>query len=118
MGGYEQVKNSFRYFLFPGKAHDDGGRGTNTVWSDEEGHELIDALRRWREDGQAPEYLIAAHIDHKEDMPVTCVGQDADLTVALSKVKFMRKIYPYQGDLQEGEDFPVCCDERYLNGKE
>lgn len=115
MGGYDKVKEFFRYFLFPGKSHGDNGRGTNTIWTDEEGHCILDALRLWREEGKAPEYMIAAHVKDKNGLGVPCVGIDADMEKALPQTTFMRKIYPYQADWKEGEDFPVCCADRYLD---
>jgi len=118
MGGYDKVKDFYRFFLFPGKAHGDDGRGANTMWNDAEGTNLVDALRSWREEGKAPEYLIAAHVEPKAALQVMCVGIDADREAAIPFTTFQRKIYPYQADWKEGENFPVCCADRYLGDKE
>jgi len=99
MGGLDTVMDCFRYFIFPGMAHGSSGLGTNEKWADTERHTLLDALRDWREKDIAPDHLIAAHV-HKED--------------EAEKVKFIRKVYPYKGDKEEGKDFPPCCADRYL----
>lgn len=79
MGGYERTSQFFRYFLVPGKDHGMNGKGSNVLWGDaEKRNDLLDVLRRWREEGAAPENLIAARINF-----------DTGETV------FARKIYPY-----------------------
>ena len=70
-------------------AHGSSGLGTNEKWADTERHTLLDALRDWREKDIAPDYLIAAHV-HKEE--------------EAEKVKFIRKVYPYKGDKEEGKE--------------
>ena len=106
LGGYESVKEFFRYFLIPGRDHGACGYGINTVYSDEsrEDQNLLVALRRWREQGEAPEYLYGEHIEKT-------LSLDGAQTVASS---LGRRIYPYEANLTEGRDFPYCCDDEYL----
>lgn len=95
MGGYAQVSQFARWFLAPGMDHGNGGRGVNALWADERGADLFSALRRWREEGIAPAYLIGARVTDGE-------------------VVLTRRMYPYGSD-----EFPVCghvrtCDDYYL----
>lgn len=51
-GGQEKVRDWFRVFMVPGMFHCRGGNAPNTF-------ELLPALLRWVEQGQAPERVIA-----------------------------------------------------------
>ncbi len=95
LGGYDNVSSFYRWFLVPGMDHGNGGHGINVLWADEENRDLFAALRRWREEGIAPEYITGARI-------------------ADDCVPFTRRLYPYGS-----EQFPPCehtptCDEYYL----
>lgn len=100
MGGYEKVKNFFKYFIMPGKSHADGGRGTNVFWGNEDRISPLDALRNWYEKGEEPEYFVAAHIKKDEEV---------------GSLKFIRRVYPYKADKEEIESFPKACDNKYLS---
>jgi feruloyl esterase len=54
MGGASNTSDSVRLFLAPGMGHCGGGEGPNVF-------DKIAALERWREQGQAPDVLIASH---------------------------------------------------------
>ena len=96
MGGYDKTSEFFRFFLCPGKDHGLTGRGTNAHWGSMENKEgLLDVLRRWRETGEAPEYIVSARVEGERTV-------------------FARKTYPYKGDMKEGKEFPVSCSEKYF----
>ena len=100
VGDYETVSASYRLFFPPGKAHGNEGRGTNALYANEERASLFSALIAWCEQGTPPEYLVAARVEKTEE------GE---------KLAFMRRVYPYRADWQEGVDFPPSCDEEYLD---
>ena len=127
LGGYEKVKDFYRLFILPGKAHGDGGRGVNTLWGDENQTDILDTLINWCEGKDAPEYVIGAHrIKNAEEIAENEKKIKADkgseylvdtlrINVAEGeKYKFIRKIYPYKGDKVEGIDFPYACCDEYL----
>ncbi len=98
MGSRQKTDGFLRYFLIPGKDHGMNGRGCSAIWGPgKEKEELLDVLRRWREQKKEPEYLVSV----KED-PVT---KDRILT---------RKVYPYGSFWQNEEVFPKTCSSRYL----
>ena len=101
MGGYEGVQSFFRYFLMPGQSHNDDGNGTNEVWANADGGSLLDALRLWREDGQAPESLVGVGFINK-------CREDG--------IRFVRCVYPCgsKKDISKMK-YPPVCDEVYLN---
>lgn len=90
LGGYQNVSRFFRYFILPGKDHGRGGRGANCY------EDFLLPLRRWVEQGKAPEYISVCH------------NQNGLVTHKLS-------VYPYKSDKLEKKDFPKGCDEKYLN---
>jgi len=53
--GQQQVDAAVRLFFAPGMAHCGGGEGPNTF-------DALDALERWREQGEAPTRIIASHL--------------------------------------------------------
>ena len=75
--------------------HNFGGHGLNALWADEDQHDLFWALRRWPEDGVAPDALVGAHIDG--DRP-----------------EFTRRLYPYGSDRFPKTEHVLTCDEYYL----
>ena len=100
MGGYETVKSFFKYFLLPGKDHGNSGRGVNEIWSNNDEHELLHALREWQEKGIEPEYILGVRVEYdtKKEEPT-----------------FVRKVYPYSADNQEEVNYPKSCDIKYLD---
>ena len=127
MGGYEKIKDFFRLFILPGKAHGNGGKGVNTLWGDENQTDIFDTLINWCEEGCVPEYVIGAHrikgakeVAETEKKIKADKGSEYLVDTLKFKVadeenyKFFRKIYPYKGDKIEGVDFPwSCCDEYF-----
>lgn len=99
MGGCEKMADFFRYFLIPGKDHGTSGRGCSELWGASEEEDLLDALRKWRESEQAPEYLISIKRNP-----------------ASGDKLFSRKIYPVDFRKQDETDCPKCCCTRYLEG--
>lgn len=98
MGGFEKVNNFFKYFLLPGKAHGNEGLGVNKI-SGENGLDIIEVIRDWREKEIAPNFIVGSHVDNVENV---------------EKVKFTRKIYPYLADKKEGIDYPKCTAQNYI----
>ncbi len=95
-GGFRAAMEFARWFLIPGKDHGTGG-GTQAVRSSAEGGELLDALRRWREEGIAPEALWAE----------SWTGKKRE-----NGIRFMRRVPVYNG-MNCGLT-PPACDESYL----
>ena len=95
MGGIDVVSKFFRFYLMPGKDHKIDGRGINAWWADEEQSELLNALRKWREEGEEPDYIVGARMEG-------------------ANVKFMKRLYAYDGNKKEVVSFPKCCDNEYL----
>jgi Tannase and feruloyl esterase len=54
MGGYDKVRDFFRFFAAPGMGHCAGGPGPNQF-------DALGALEQWVEKGIAPDKLIASH---------------------------------------------------------
>ena len=54
IGGAQKTQEFLRLFMVPGMAHCQGGAGPNSF-------DALTALERWRENGTAPDKLIAAH---------------------------------------------------------
>lgn len=100
MGGYEKTAAFFRFFVYPGREHGNGGRGVNTIWNDaQERGTLLDCLRRWCEKGIAPDKTVGARIE----------APDGN-----ARVVFVREVYPYKADKIKEKDFPAVCALRYL----
>ena len=55
IGDRSKVNASYRLFMVPGMAHCGGGEGPNTF-------DMIAALERWVENGDAPDQIIATHL--------------------------------------------------------
>lgn len=108
MGGYDEVKGFFRYFVMPGRAHSTDGYGVNAVYATFDGEFDLNAVRKWREEGIAPERLYGARVVEKKN--------DAGETVG-TETRFVKPIYPYAADKIEGKDFPRCTAERYLKNE-
>ncbi len=54
MGGQQKTQEFLRLFMVPGMGHCQGGAGPNTF-------DALTAVERWRENGTAPDKLIATH---------------------------------------------------------
>jgi len=54
MGGSQKTEEFFRLFMAPGMTHCQGGAGPNSF-------DAVTALERWRENGAAPDKIIAVH---------------------------------------------------------
>jgi feruloyl esterase len=54
LGGSDKIGQSYRLFMAPGMAHCGGGEGPNTF-------DMVAALERWVEKGEAPDRIIATH---------------------------------------------------------
>lgn len=68
MGGIDDVRGFFRFFLMPGFAHTVGGSGVQdvgitgaTVTPRDTDHDVICAMEQWAEKGIAPERLLGTH---------------------------------------------------------
>ena len=55
LGGAEKIQDQYRLFMVPGMAHCRGGEGTDTF-------DMLSALEPWREQGTAPDQIIAARL--------------------------------------------------------
>lgn len=106
MGGYEKTSEFFRYFVMPGRAHSTDGYGINRVYATEDGEPELNAVRKWRERGIAPECLYGARVIEQKDESGATVGEE---------MRFIKPIYPYTANKKEGVDFPKCTAARYLN---
>jgi feruloyl esterase len=54
LGGAAKVQGSYRLFMAPGMGHCSGGEGPNTF-------DMVGALERWVEHGNAPDQIVASH---------------------------------------------------------
>ena len=54
IGGQTDVRHSYRLFMAPGMGHCSGGEGPNAF-------DMVGALERWVEQGQAPDAILASH---------------------------------------------------------
>ena len=54
LGGAARVHGSYRLFMAPGMGHCGGGEGPNSF-------DMVAALERWVEHGQAPDQIVASH---------------------------------------------------------
>ena len=79
LGGDTETSRSVRYFLMPGRDHGGGGLGANREYG-QNGEDLLAALRAWRENGSAPEYLTAVRAERNADGKIS--------------ESFRRRIYP------------------------
>jgi feruloyl esterase len=92
--GQKTVDEAVRLFFAPGMAHCGGGEGPNTF-------DALSALERWREHGQAPASIVAAHA-----MP----GRQVDRTRPLCPYPQMAT-YKGSGSIDQAESF-VCAAPR------
>jgi hypothetical protein len=85
LGGRAVTQKSFRLFLLPGVDHCTGGAGAFAV-------DYLSYLEAWVEKGQAPDKIIAAHINNMSwgDAFNYPFPMDASIPVA-----FTRPIFPY-----------------------
>lgn len=85
-GSLKRTQGFFRYFLIPGMGHCNGGSGMNdfgqnlhpVVKQDSE-HDILLALVKWVEQGDAPEKIVASALN--------CCGT--------AGTRFQRPVYPY-----------------------
>ena len=98
-GGYDKVKEFFKYFIIPGMGHGEGARGADLVKGSDGESEVLSDLRAWREHGVPPHHLTAVH-----KMPN---GIDTD-------VKFKRDVLPITPESPVWDDYPECCSARLL----
>jgi feruloyl esterase len=56
LGGRDRISSSYRLFMAPGMGHCGGGDGPNTF-------DAVAALERWVERGQAPDQIVASHVN-------------------------------------------------------
>jgi feruloyl esterase len=54
LGGAGAIDQAYRLFMAPGMGHCGGGEGPNTF-------DMVGALERWVEQGQAPDRIVATH---------------------------------------------------------
>ena len=95
-GGFGAAMEFVRWFLIPGKDHGTGG-GTQAVRGTADGGDLLDVLRRWREEGIAPDALWAESWTGKQ---------------RVNGIRFMRRVPVYNG--MNCGPTPPACDEEYL----
>lgn len=98
MGGYKGVSEFCRYFLVPGRDHGGGGRGANALKT-ADGESEIECIRKWREQGIAPDSLKAFRYKN--------IGGDIS-------TEFERYIYPYGSPNFPLGQCPPVCSNRYL----
>lgn len=109
MGGLAQTQDFARLFMMPGRDHCGRGPGANAI-------DMLSYLEAWVERKQAPDMMLASHID-----PATAGRGDYTRLPDPSKVKFTRPLYPYplrakykgKGDPNDYRSFgPVGPDTR------
>ena len=93
MGGEAKMSGSLRLFMVPGMGHCGGGEGPNTF-------DMMSAITAWRENGRAPERILAAH---------RTAGK-VDRTRPLCAYPQVAK-YKGTGSIDDAENF-VCAPEK------
>ena len=85
-GSLEETQGFFRYFLIPGMGHCSGGPGVNDfgqnlnpVVKEDSEHDILLALVKWVEQGEAPRKMVASALN--------CCGA--------AGARFQRPVYPY-----------------------
>lgn len=97
IGDYKTTASFFRYFLMPGKDHGVTGNGCNSFFNEaDEPTDLLDILRRWREEGIAPDFIKGGRIIN-------------------GNTEFLRKLYPYSPESELSRILSPTCDISYLN---
>jgi feruloyl esterase len=82
MGGRTATQSFLRLFVLPAVDHCSGGAGADTV-------DYLNAIESWVERGQAPDKLIAAHVNGTDRTRPFWLGAEG------STVRFTRPVYPY-----------------------
>ncbi len=100
MGGAEATADFFRMFMVPGMVHCAGGPG---AWRTD----YADPIVRWRENGEAPDRLVATHpgpmgLDHLDAEAVT--GQRRSFTRPLCAYPELAQ-YDGEGDPDDEASF-------------
>ena len=85
-GSLKKTQGFFRYFLIPGMGHCSGGPGLNDfgqnlnpVAKQDSEHDILLALVKWVEQGEAPRKMVASALN--------CCGA--------AGARFQRPVYPY-----------------------
>lgn len=76
--------------------------GTNAIWANQNGDDELAALRLWREEGKAPEQMIA--VGYREGRPE-------------NGISFKREIFPFGQGGETREKCPPACSDAYLHRK-
>lgn len=95
MGG--KIKDFVRYFLFPGMDHGRGGNGVNEIRSERDCDGTLSALRKWCEEGIAPNTLYGVSYKDKNKE---------------NGIRFIREIHCCSAE--DREVCPPACSEYYL----
>lgn len=111
-GGNARTQTFFRFFLIPGMAHCGGGPGLNDCGQSlslnvpkDSRHDLLTALMKWVEAGEAPDRIIATAYN----------GADVR-----NGIRFRRPVYPYPhfpaytgGDVNVPESFKGASQKKH-----
>jgi hypothetical protein len=114
-GGYERLKERARLFMVPGLAHCRGGPGPNAFGQPylnaptkaDSQHDMLIALERWVEHGEAPQQIIATKFERDD------VTRPVVRTLPLCPFPAMAK-YVGSGDLNDAANWRCSADDRRL----
>ena len=84
MGGRAATQDFFRLFTLPGVNHCLGGEGADQV-------DYLSYLDAWVEQGKAPDWMLAAHVEVGPGLAAYLVRHPIDP----ARFKFSRPLYPY-----------------------
>ena len=104
-GDKDKVMSFFRYFVIPGKGHSTDGLGATDEFGSETMESELSAIRKWREQCQAPECIYGARLETKENSE----GR------TYKELVYIAPVYPYMGDKKEGINYPKCTSARYID---
>jgi feruloyl esterase len=77
LGGESRIEHAYRLFMAPGMGHCGGGEGPNTF-------DMVGALERWVEQGQAPDQIVASR-----------AASGSSATAGTGRVDRTRPLCPY-----------------------
>ncbi len=117
-GGYDGLKKNARLFMVPGLAHCRGGPGPNAFGQPylnaptkaDAQHDLLIALERWVEDGEAPQQIIASKFE-RDDVTKPIVR-----TLPLCPFPAMAK-YVGTADVNDAANWRCAVDEHRLENR-